>query len=195
MSSPIYYATVASPIGELLLTARDVGLTAVYFERSDRRVLPDWRRDDGYGAASATLAAARVQLAAYFDGDRTTFDLPLSTAGTPFQERVWRVLREIEFGRAVSYTEVARRVSAPKAVRAVGAANGRNPIPIIVPCHRVIGAGGALAGFGGGMERKRWLLDHERAVMSAGGEHQAEQLDLNIGSRRGTNRSAMEMWP
>jgi O-6-methylguanine DNA methyltransferase len=105
-----------------------------------------------------------AQLGAYFRGERRSFDLPLSMAGTPFQQRVWQALRDIPFGETVSYGEVARRIGAPDAFRAVGAANGQNPVPIIVPCHRVIGASGALTGFGGGIERKRWLLDHERAV-------------------------------
>jgi methylated-DNA-[protein]-cysteine S-methyltransferase len=110
------------------------------------------------------LAAARAQLDAYFAGEITSFDLPLSPRGTPFQQRVWAALRDIPFGETTSYGELARRIGDPKAVRAVGAANGRNPLPLVVPCHRVIGADGSLVGFGGGMDRKRWLLQHEGAV-------------------------------
>jgi methylated-DNA-[protein]-cysteine S-methyltransferase len=107
------------------------------------------------------LDAARTQLDEYFAGARLEFDLPLDAQGTPFQRRVWTALAEIPFGQTISYAELARRVGDVKAVRAVGAANGRNPIPIIVPCHRVIGANGSLVGFGGGLERKQWLLEHE----------------------------------
>ncbi|HMA45123.1 MAG TPA: methylated-DNA--[protein]-cysteine S-methyltransferase, partial [Gemmatimonadales bacterium] len=104
------------------------------------------------------------QLDDYFARRRAVFDLPLAAAGTPFQQRVWRALRQIPFGATESYAGLARRLGAPAAARAVGAANGQNPIPIIVPCHRVIGADGDLTGFGGGLERKRWLLAHEGAI-------------------------------
>jgi methylated-DNA-[protein]-cysteine S-methyltransferase len=107
------------------------------------------------------LHAVAAQLAEYFAGARKTFDLPLATCGSPFQRRVWRALQEIPYGETESYGELARRIGAPSASRAVGRANAVNPIPIIVPCHRVIGAGGTLTGFGGGVERKRYLLDLE----------------------------------
>jgi methylated-DNA-[protein]-cysteine S-methyltransferase len=107
------------------------------------------------------LAAAHEQLNAYFDMRLSDFDLPLEPRGTEFQRRVWDSLTTIPFGETISYAELARRIDNPKAVRAVGAANGRNPLMIIVPCHRVIGADGSLTGFGGGIDRKRWLLDHE----------------------------------
>jgi methylated-DNA-[protein]-cysteine S-methyltransferase len=123
-----------------------------------------WRPDDGAaGPASEVLAGARRQLAEYFAGARRHFDLPLSPAGTPFQLRVWEALRALAWGETVSYAELARRVGAPGAARAVGAANGRNPIAVVVPCHRVIGADGTLTGFGGGVEAKEWLLAHEGA--------------------------------
>jgi methylated-DNA-[protein]-cysteine S-methyltransferase len=171
MSTATRFAIYDSPIGELTLTAHDAGLSGVYFERRAPASSAQWLPDSGTdGAASAVLAMAREQLAAYFRGELTVFDLPLSTAGTPFQESVWRALRGIEFGQAISYVELARRIGAPAASRAVGAANGRNPISIIVPCHRVIGANGSLTGFGGGIERKRWLLDHERAIAGVHGE-------------------------
>jgi methylated-DNA-[protein]-cysteine S-methyltransferase len=109
------------------------------------------------------LRVAADQLAAYFAGERTDFDLPLSPSGTPFQLSVWRALLSIPYGETISYRELARRIGNAKAVRAVGAANGRNPIPIIVPCHRVIGADGSLTGYGGGLPRKRLLLELEGA--------------------------------
>ena len=105
------------------------------------------------------------QLGQYFAGDRLDFDLPLAVAGTPFQQRVWAALREIPYGETESYGELANRIGSPGAPRAVGLANGRNPIGIIVPCHRVIGASGSLTGYGGGIERKRQLLDMEREVL------------------------------
>jgi methylated-DNA-[protein]-cysteine S-methyltransferase len=113
------------------------------------------------------LAEARAQLAAYFAGERATFALPLAARGTPFQARVWAALCGIAPGETISYAELARRVGHPTAVRAVGGANARNPLAIVVPCHRVIGAGGALTGFAGGVERKRWLLAHEGALAGA----------------------------
>ena len=161
------YDLVDSPVGALLLTATGEGLTRVHFERNRglaAAVDPAWRRDDGaQGAASAVLAAARRQLGEYFDGRRRAFDLLLAPEGTAFQRRVWAALAALGYGETVSYAELARRAGAPGAARAVGAANGRNPVPVVVPCHRVIGADGTLTGFGGGVERKRWLLAHEGA--------------------------------
>jgi len=116
------------------------------------------------------LSRARRQLAEYFAGERTRFDLPLRSRGTPFQQRVWAALAGIPYGQTRSYAEVAAAVEHPRAVRAVGAANGRNPLPIVVPCHRVIGSNGMLTGFGGGIATKAWLLRHERAVFTALGE-------------------------
>jgi methylated-DNA-[protein]-cysteine S-methyltransferase len=116
---------------------------------------PQWRRDD------QALHDVREQLDAYFAGERQTFDLPLQMTGTPFQKQVWQGLMAIPYGTTISYAELARRIGRPGASRAVGAANGRNPIGIIVPCHRVIGANGTLTGYGGGLDRKEWLLAHE----------------------------------
>ncbi len=159
----IVYDVIPSPVGPLLTSAEDGGLTSVWFAPHEGRIGAGWDRDRGRsGKASLVLAAAREQLGAYFAGSLRTFDLPLAPAGTAFQLRVWEGLRRLRFGETVSYAELARRIGSPDAVRAVGAANGRNPLPIIVPCHRVIGADGSLTGFGGGIERKRWLLDHER---------------------------------
>lgn len=104
------------------------------------------------------------QLREYFDGSRTRFDLPLAPEGTPFQKAVWEELARIPFGQRVSYGELARRIGRPRAIRAVGAANGANPIAIVIPCHRVIGSDGSLTGYGGGLPIKRWLLDHERGA-------------------------------
>jgi len=162
------YTNVPSPVGELLVAASDQGLSTIVFETwrhgpadGDRA---SWERDDGRGPAGEILAAARTQLGEYFARTRTTFDLPLDLSGTPFQLEVWEALRQIPYGSTISYGELARRVRSPNGSRAVGAANGRNPVVVVVPCHRVIGANGDLTGFGGGMERKRWLLEHEGGV-------------------------------
>jgi methylated-DNA-[protein]-cysteine S-methyltransferase len=130
--------------------------------RDGLSVHPGWRPVDP--AACPVVGDARAQLAAYFAGERTAFDLPLAMRGTAFNLRVWAELRGIPYGETASYADVARRLGSPGAARAVGAANARNPIPIIVPCHRVVGADGSLTGFGGGIERKRWLLAHEARV-------------------------------
>jgi methylated-DNA-[protein]-cysteine S-methyltransferase len=153
-------ATLTSPIGELLLVSDGAALTAVRFDDARRgRPTPD-------GADDPVIAEAAAQLRAYFAGERTAFDLPLRAAGTPFEQTVWDELRQIPYGETTSYGELAARVGEPSAARAVGRANGRNPIPIIVPCHRVIGADGSLTGFGGGLETKRALLDLERGALS-----------------------------
>ncbi len=159
------FTRFASPLGELVLTASDTALTGVYFPTSHPEA---WREDDGHRPASELLARARRQLTEYFARARTAFELPLDPRGTTFQRQVWDLLRTIPYGATSSYGELARRLGDPHATRAVGAANGKNPIPIIVPCHRVVGARGELTGFGGGMDRKRWLLEHEGALMRLG---------------------------
>jgi methylated-DNA-[protein]-cysteine S-methyltransferase len=159
MSDTFVTACITSPIGTLRLGSNGSALTRVSIADAEAREESDIPADD-----DAILAAAREQLDAYFDMRLTRFDLPLEARGTEFQRRVWDSLRVIPFGETISYAELARRIESPKAVRAVGAANGRNPLMIVVPCHRVIGADGSLTGFGGGIERKRWLLDHERSV-------------------------------
>lgn len=167
MDTTTFHDVMPSPVGPLLLTATGAGLTRVYFERHRHADLvdPAWHPvGEGSGGAGAILREARAQLEAYFDGRLRAFDLPLAATGTPFQERVWAMLREIPWGRTTSYGDVARRLGDITASRAVGVANGRNPISIVVPCHRVIGADGSLTGYGGGMERKRWLLTHEGAL-------------------------------
>ena len=161
-----------SPVGELVLAASDTALQRVFFPAPRNRWAPAeqpvWVEDDGRGPAGAVLARVRGQLTEYFDGTRTSFDLPLDAAGSPFERRVWDLLRTIPYGATTSYGALARRLGDPRATRAVGAANGKNPIPIIVPCHRVVGARGELTGFGGGLDRKRWLLEHEGALLSLG---------------------------
>jgi methylated-DNA-[protein]-cysteine S-methyltransferase len=122
--------------------------------------------DPGWEAAEEPFAEARTQLTEYFAGRRTVFDLPLEMAGSPFQRRAWRALQDIPYGETISYGEQARRIDRPADPRAVGQANGRNPIAVIVPCHRVIGADGSLTGYGGGVERKRLLLELEAGVLS-----------------------------
>ncbi len=144
-----------SPIGRLTLVASGEALVAIEF--------PGRAPSGASGAGHAVLERAREQLREYFAGRRTAFDLPLAPRGTEFQRAVWREIAAIPFGETLSYAEVARRVGRPGAARAVGAATGRNPIPLVVPCHRVVGADGSLTGFGGGLETKRWLLAHEGA--------------------------------
>lgn len=155
------YTTTDSPIGELLLTGDGVALTGLYMQAGRRkRIDPSWERAD------APFAAAVTQLGEYFAGERREFDLDLAPRGAEFQLRAWQALREIPYGETIAYGEQARRIGHPDAARAVGAANGQNPIAVIVPCHRVIGANGNLTGFGGGLERKRLLLDLEADAVS-----------------------------
>lgn len=143
-----------SPVGKLALIADDDFLRGVYFEQSRHSGPPEGLKR----GTNKIIDHTRRQLDAYFAGKRTEFDLPLGADGTDFQKKVWKALTRIPYGQTRSYGEIAAKVGAPQASRAVGAANGRNPIPVIVPCHRVIGANGALTGFGGGMDRKRFLL-------------------------------------
>jgi methylated-DNA-[protein]-cysteine S-methyltransferase len=160
------FTRVPSPVGELVLTASDTSLTGVYFPTV--RAHATWLEDVGRGAAGELLDRARRQLTEYFARTRTAFDLPLDPPGTTFERQVWDLLRTIPYGATTSYGELARRLGDPRATRAVGAANGKNPIPIIIPCHRVVGARGDLTGFGGGLDRKRWLLEHEGALLPLG---------------------------
>jgi len=159
MSQPdaICFSTMPSPLGELLLTGDGCHLTGLYM--TPHLHGPSHR--DGWVRDDACFAGAIRQLQEYFEGRRLTFEIPLAPAGTEFQRRVWMALRDIPYARTVSYGDVAREIGNPKGGRAVGLANGRNPISIIVPCHRVIGSDGSLTGYGGGLERKQWLLEHE----------------------------------
>jgi len=154
MSATAYFSILNTPIGELLLTSDGEALTGVHMEPHEQI---DGRRDD------AALRPTREQLRAYFAGELRRFDLPMAVTGTAFQEKVWAALRKIPYAATISYAELARRVGQPAAARAVGSANGRNPLGIIVPCHRVIAAAGSLGGYGGRLERKQWLLRHEAA--------------------------------
>ncbi len=160
-STRVIYAEVDGPTGPLLLTSDGSALTGLYHRGQKWGREPDdsWLLDD-----APPLKAAAGQLAAYFAGESGRFDVPVSLGGTAFQRLVWDELRAIPFGETVSYGELARRVGSPKAVRAVGAAVGRNPASIVVPCHRVIGSGGRLTGYAGGLDRKGWLLEHERGA-------------------------------
>ena len=158
-ATPLYWHEAESPVGPLLLAADAAGLRHVYFQAGPQPVRPPdaWRRD------AAPFARVLAQLEEYFDGARRTFRLRLAPRGTPFQLAVWTALRQIPYGETLSYGELARRVGLTSGARAVGLANGANPLPIIVPCHRVIGADGSLTGFGGGLYIKRALLSLEGA--------------------------------
>ncbi|CAN5658299.1 methylated-DNA--[protein]-cysteine S-methyltransferase [soil metagenome] len=151
-----YYTSMPSPIGKLVLTSSGESLTGLFMDTGSKRSAGDgMQRDDG------RFEEVVAQLDAYFAGDLETFDVALEPHGSPFQLRVWRALRDIPYGQTISYGGLARRVGNAKGARAVGLANGRNPISIIVPCHRVIGANGTLTGYEGGLDRKRHLLTLE----------------------------------
>jgi len=160
-----WMTTMDSPIGTLTLAAQDGRITGLHMDGADHAPTgqQSWRRDD------SQFKEAVGQVEAYFAGELIDFDLPLQLDGTDFQRRVWKGLQGIPYGQTISYGELARRVGNAKACRAVGLANGRNPVAVIVPCHRVIGANGTLTGFGGGLDRKRWLLDHERSLLPGPG--------------------------
>ena len=152
------YAYIPSPVGELLLAGSGQAVEVIGFPTGNRARRPDpgWRRND------QEFPAAAAQLGEYFDGKRRSFDFPMQPSGTSFQLAVLEALRRIPYAATCSYAEIAAAIGRPKAVRAVGAANGRNPLPIAIPCHRVIGKDGDLTGFGGGLATKRYLLDLER---------------------------------
>jgi len=168
------YAVIDSPVGPLTLVADEDELIGLYFANAPLAAAQPsgWIRDE------RRLRPAAVQLAEYFAGTRTRFDLPLAPRGTPFQRAVWNALLDIPFGETSSYGELARAIGQPSASRAVGAANGRNPLSIVIPCHRVIGADGSMTGYGGEISRKRVLLDLEARVRGV----RAGQLDLQISS-------------
>ncbi|HJZ66286.1 MAG TPA: methylated-DNA--[protein]-cysteine S-methyltransferase [Candidatus Acidoferrum sp.] len=154
-----YFATLEStPVGPLRLVGGEMGLSMVWFLRGRKGEKPDtdWKEDPAF------FMDVRRQLNEYFAGTLREFEIPLLMEGTEFQKRVWNRLRTIPYGETTSYGKLAKQIGEPRAVRAVGAANGQNPIPIIVPCHRVIGSNGSLTGFGGGLENKRKLLELER---------------------------------
>ena len=157
------YDWMKSPVGELLIAADDAAVRLIGFRegRHPGKVAEGWR------PGGPLVAEAMRQLDEYFDGRRRRFDLPLAPSGTPFQLRAWKALQKIPYGATRSYGEQARAMGQPRAVRAVGAANGRNPIAIVIPCHRVIGGDGGLTGYGGGLDVKRFLIELERRSMNA----------------------------
>jgi methylated-DNA-[protein]-cysteine S-methyltransferase len=162
-----------TPVGRILLAASAEGLTHLLFADADGVPLRAKHRpgSDGSSAAARHIEATCAQLSEYFDGRRTSFDVPMAAAGTAFQRAVWSALGRIPYGAVCSYGELARTLDRPRAVRAVGAANGANPISIVVPCHRVIGQNHRLTGYGGGLDAKRWLLRHEGVAVH--GDHVA----------------------
>jgi methylated-DNA-[protein]-cysteine S-methyltransferase len=153
----MWFDAFNTPIGKLTIAGDDAGLRHVLFAENkyDAPGRGEWRREP------SAMRTAREQLVEYFAGERTAFDLALAPTGTPFQVKVWTTLAEIPFGQTWSYGRLAARIGSPKAVRAVGAANGRNPLPLVLPCHRVIGSNGSLTGFGGGLPVKKFLLELE----------------------------------
>jgi methylated-DNA-[protein]-cysteine S-methyltransferase len=158
----IYYTVYESPIQTLRLVSDGRSLTGLYMMSEKHLLTPqgDWVKDESV----APFSEIKQQLTAYFAGTLNEFELPLQMQGTAFQQRVWEALKSIPYSATLSYGELAQQIGQPKASRAVGLANGRNPISIVVPCHRVIGANGKLTGYGGGIERKQWLLNHERLM-------------------------------
>jgi len=163
----IRYARIDTAVGTLLATARDGRLTGLYFEGKPHAPRPgaDWKEEPD----AQPFAECARQVAEYLEGKRDAFDLPLAPSGTDFQERVWRQIARIPLGERITYAELARRAGAPGSARAAGAATGRNPLSIVVPCHRVVGSGGSLTGYAGGMDRKARLLELEarRAAIAA----------------------------
>lgn len=152
----LYYDYYQSPRGRILLVADDRALTGVYFagQKYHPRVDKQWKRADNHGP----LRQAKRELSEYFDGKRTRFTVEVAPQGTPFQRAVWKAIAGVGFGRTIPYAELARRAGRPGSARAAGAATGRNPIGIIVPCHRIVGSNGALTGYAGGLAKKRALL-------------------------------------
>ncbi len=171
MATQLVYRVLITPIGPFrLVGVGGVVLGAAWADGPPPGL--DAARDDG------TLAEATAQVEAWMEGERTTLTVPVAPAGTPFQQSVWAALREIPYGETVTYGALAHHLRTPKGARAVGAASGANPIPLLIPCHRVVGAKGELIGYTGGTDLKSWLLDHERRVA------QAEQPPLPLGLRR-----------
>jgi len=149
----LFYDTLASPIGTVTIEADDDHILQIMFDQDDVEIHPN-----------AWTEQCKVQLQDYFRGKRTEFDLPVKFQGTAFQEQVWQALLDVPFGETATYGQQAEKISNPKAVRAVGAANGKNKLNIVVPCHRIVGSDGSLTGYGGGIDRKKWLLQHEEKV-------------------------------
>ena len=171
MQSLAQFAHYQSPLGRMILVANAEALTAAFFvgQKYSPPLGCDWRED----AAGATLRDAIRELREYFAGERTRFEMPLAPTGTTFQREVWRALARVEYGETLSYAELAQRAGHAGKARAIGAANGRNPIAIMLPCHRIVGANGDLTGYAGGLDRKRALLalESRRLVLRAQGEN------------------------
>jgi methylated-DNA-[protein]-cysteine S-methyltransferase len=157
-----YYDFYDSPQGKMLLVANDKGLSGVYFagQKYFPQIDPEWRQD----ARNASLHQAKRELAEYFNGKRERFEMTLAPEGTPFQRSVWKAIFAVDFGKTITYGELARRAGCPGSARAAGAATGRNPISVIVPCHRIVGSNGSLTGYAGGLDRKRALLALESGI-------------------------------
>jgi methylated-DNA-[protein]-cysteine S-methyltransferase len=157
-----YYDLYESPHGRMLLVADEEALSGVYFDGQKYfpKVASDWQRD----ARHAPLRQAKRELAEYFGGERVSFEIALAPEGTPFQRSVWKGISTVGFGKTITYSELARRAGLPGSARAAGAATGRNPISIIVPCHRIVGSNGSLTGYAGGLDRKRALLALESGI-------------------------------
>jgi methylated-DNA-[protein]-cysteine S-methyltransferase len=172
----IYYTWINSPVDQLLLTSDGRSLTGLYLngQKHFPIITPDWNETE------EPFKQVRQQLTEYFSHERQTFDLPLAPQGTAFQQQVWQLLRQIPFSQTISYGTLAQMLGQPNASRAVGAANGRNPISIIVPCHRVIASSGKLTGYAGGVDRKQWLLNHELNGHELNGHKSQEQLSLEF---------------
>ena len=151
-----YWMEIAAPVGKIIVMADDEAVTHIELSAKHRPA--------GKPKLNAVLTRAQKQLVEYFTGKRENFDLPLKPEGTAFQQKVWKALAKIPFGQTRSYGQIAKAVNSPAASRAVGAACGRNPLPIVIPCHRVVGSTGSLTGFGGGLSMKEWLLKHEGAT-------------------------------
>jgi methylated-DNA-[protein]-cysteine S-methyltransferase len=184
MTAEMIYCYIESPLGRMLVQGDGRFVTGLFMPDHKGGHQPDasWQWVD------EPFAAIRKQLAEYFAGQRQQFTIPLKMTGTPFQHRVWQELVRIPYGQTISYAELARRIGQPTASRAVGHANGHNPISILVPCHRVIGANGKLTGYAGGIGRKRWLLDWERRAATA--QSDKESLRLNSPHNPATSRPA-----
>jgi len=179
-SRPVYYSLQSGPIGHLLLIGDGVALTELYL-RGSRMASPipaDAVRQD------SLFRQVALELGAYFAGELRAFAAPVAPHGSPFQQQVWSALLQIPYGTTLTYGQLAQRLGQPAAARAVGQANGRNPISIVIPCHRLIGAGGSLVGYGGGLERKRWLLDLEARVGR-----------VSVDSGPGCSAEVMSSWP
>jgi methylated-DNA-[protein]-cysteine S-methyltransferase len=161
MNDSPYSAQINSPLGKLQLKASVSSLTAVRFVPSDEEETSAASED----SLSPPLQKTKKQLDEYFKGERKAFDLPLEPHGTAFQQSVWKELKQIPYGSSITYKKLAQRLGDENKIRAVGRANGKNPLPIIIPCHRVIGANNHLVGYAGGIERKRWLLRHEGVLL------------------------------